>query len=445
MPIPIYTDLAAANASVLKRVPFDEVEVTPALLDAIAARMGERLTPAQVVERIVNDVRTRGDAALAEWSARLDGHVPTQWQVPRERIAAAWAAQPADLQQALMLAAEQIRNFHAKQHHQSWMDVTAEGTLGQLVVPMGRVGIYVPGGSAPLPSTLLMAAIPARVAGVDEIVVCSPPQRATGEVAEIVLAAAHVAGVDQVLRIGGAQAIAAMAFGTAQIPQVDKIAGPGNLFVVLAKRMVYGAVGIESLPGPTETLVIADAHANPAYVAADLLAQAEHVQAAAILVTTDLQMAQAVKAELATQLAALPDNSGAAETLALRSGIVVVSDLRTAFMVANTYAPEHLCLLIQDAWDYLGWVRNAGGVFVGERSFEVLGDYIAGPSHIMPTGGTARFAAPVNVDDFRKIISVVGLNQHALRRIGPAAARLADAEGLHAHAAAVRIRLRDDQ
>ncbi len=441
MPIPIYTDLAAAQASVLKRVPFDEVEVTEALLDNIAARVGERLTPAQVVERIVNDVRQRGDSAVADWSQRLDGHIPAQWLVPPGRILAAWQAQPPELQQALQLAADQIRNFHSKQHHQSWMDVTSEGTMGQLVVPMERVGIYVPGGSAPLPSTLLMAAIPARVAGVAQIVVCSPVQRASGEIADIVLAAAYVAGVDQVLRIGGAQAIAAMAFGTEQVARVDKIAGPGNLFVVLAKRMVYGAVGIESLPGPTETLVIADANANPAYVAADLLAQAEHVQAAAILVTTDMAMAQAVKAELARQLAALPDNSGAAETLMLRSGIVVVPDLTTAFAVANAYAPEHLCLLIDHAWDYLGWVRNAGGVFIGEQSFEVLGDYIAGPSHIMPTGGTARYAAPVNVDDFRKIISVIGLNQHALRRIGPAAALLADAEGLHAHAAAVRIRL----
>jgi histidinol dehydrogenase len=207
--------------------------------------------------------------------------------------------------------------------------------------------------------------------------------------------------------------------------------------------MVYGAVGIESLPGPTETLVIADRHANPAYVAADLLAQAEHVQAAAILVTTDATLAAQVKSELQRQLAALPDSRDAAETLALRSGIVIVPDLKTAFAVSNTYAPEHLCLLVENAWDYLGWVRNAGGVFIGERSFEVLGDYIAGPSHIMPTGGTARYAAPVNVDDFRKVISVIGLNDSALRRIGPAAARLARAEGLHAHAAAVQIRLDD--
>ena len=443
MPIPIFTDLAAAQATILKRVPFDEVEVTPALLDGIEARVGERLTPSQVVERIVTDVRTNGDDALREWSRKLDGHAPAHWEVSRDVIEVAWHAQSPELQSDLALAATQIRTFHAKQPKGSWMDVGAEGTLGQLVVPMQRVGIYVPGGSAPLPSTLLMAAIPAREAGVEEIIVCSPPQRGTGEVAEIILAAAYIAGVDRVMRVGGAQAIAAMAYGTEQIPQVDKIAGPGNLFVVLAKRMVYGAVGIESLPGPTETLVIADRHANPAYVAADLLAQAEHVQAAAILVTTDATLAAQVKSELQRQLAALPDSRDAAETLALRSGIVIVPDLKTAFAVSNTYAPEHLCLLVENAWDYLGWVRNAGGVFIGERSFEVLGDYIAGPSHIMPTGGTARYAAPVNVDDFRKVISVIGLNDRALRRIGPAAARLARAEGLHAHAAAVQIRLDD--
>ncbi|MFM2032906.1 MAG: hypothetical protein RLZZ297_1671 [Chloroflexota bacterium] len=442
MPIPIYPRVAAAER-VLRRVPFDEVEVTPALLDGIAARVGERLTPAQVVTRIVDDVRARGDVALREWSQKLDGAAPAQWEVAKAALKAAYDAQPADVQSALQLAAERIRVFHAKQPKGSWLDVGAEGTIGQLVVPMQRVGVYVPGGSAPLPSTLLMAAIPARVAGVDEVVVCSPPQRGTGEIAPIVLAAAYVAGVDHVYRVGGAQAIAAMAFGTAQIPQVDKIAGPGNLFVVLAKRMVYGAVGIESLPGPTETLVIADSHANPAYVAADLLAQAEHVQAAAILVTPDAQLAERVKSELARQLAALPDSRDAAETLALRSGIVIVPDLATAFAVSNAYAPEHLCLLLADAWEHLGQVRNAGGIFIGERSFEVLGDYIAGPSHIMPTGGTARYAAPVNVDDFRKIISVIGLNDTALRRIGPAAAILARAEGLHAHAAAVDIRLKD--
>jgi histidinol dehydrogenase (EC 1.1.1.23) len=282
------------------------------------------------------------------------------------------------------------------------------------------------------------------VAGVEEVIVCTPPQR-NGEVDPTVLAAAAAAGVARVFAIGGAQAIAAMAYGTASVPRVDKIVGPGNLFVVLAKRAVYGVVGIESLPGPTETLVIADAHADPRLVAADLLAQAEHVLASAILITPDRALAEQVQVEVAHQIESLPVQNAAAAATAVtgRGGIVLVPDLDTAFEVANEYAPEHLCLLIDEPWRYVGKVRNAGGVFLGERSFEVLGDYVAGPSHIMPTGGTARFASPVNVDDFRKVISLVALNDAALRRIGPAAARLADAEGLAAHAAAVRLRMED--
>jgi histidinol dehydrogenase len=280
------------------------------------------------------------------------------------------------------------------------------------------------------------------VAGVEEIVVCSPPQRDTGEVAEIVLAAAHVAGVDRVFALGGAQAIAALAYGTESVPQVDKIAGPGNLYVVLAKRAVYGVVGIEALPGPTETMVIADDTTDSRLAAADLLAQAEHdLVASAIMLTTSRAVAEATQAEVARQLEALERAEVAAQSVERRGGIVVVRDLNDAFELANAYAPEHLCLLLKDPWQYVGKVRNAGGIFLGERSFEVLGDYVAGPSHIMPTGGTARYASPVNVDDFRKVISLVGLNEAALRRIGPAAARLADAEGLTAHAAAVRARL----
>jgi histidinol dehydrogenase len=311
------------------------------------------------------------------------------------------------------------------------------------VVPLQRVGIYVPGGAAPLPSSLLHAAIPARVAGVEELIACSPPQHGSQEPAPVVLAAALIAGVDRLFSVGGAQAIAAMAYGTASVPRVDKIAGPGNRYVILAKRAVYGAVGIESLPGPTETLLIADEQAEPRYVAADLLAQAEHVEASAILLTPSQQLAEAVQAEVERQLALLPaaNARAAGEAVRERGGIVLVRDLAEAMELANTYAPEHLCLLVADPWPLVGQVRNAGGVFVGERSFEVLGDYTAGPSHIMPTEGTARYASPVNVDDFRKVISLVGLNETALQRIGPAAQRLAEAEGLFAHAAAVRARL----
>lgn len=426
MTIPIIHDIAAARAGVLRRAPLDEDQEAT-----------------QTVDRIIRDVRARGDAALQEWTRRLDGVALTRFEIAPERLEAAVRALDPALIDALRLAADELERFHRRQVRNTWVDFNVEGSLGQIVVPLTRVGIYVPGGAAPLPSSLLHAAIPARVAGVAEIIVCTPPQRAGGLPAEVILAAAHIAGVQRVFALGGAQAIAAMAYGTESVPRVDKIAGPGNLFVTLAKRAVFGAVGIESLAGPTETLVIADAHANPRYVAADLLAQAEHVLASAILLTPSAELATAVQAEVARQLEALPEANAraAAEAVSQRGGVVLVPDLDTAFDLANEYGPEHLCLLVADPWSYVGRVRNAGGVFLGEQSFEVLGDYVAGPSHIMPTEGTARFASPVNVDDFRKIISLVGLNGAALARIGPAAARLAEAEGLFAHAAAVRARL----
>jgi histidinol dehydrogenase len=277
---------------------------------------------------------------------------------------------------------------------------------------------------------------------VDEIVVCSPAQGDTRAPSPLILAAAHIAGVRTVYSVGGAQAIAAMAYGTESVGRVDKIVGPGNIFVVLAKRAVFGVVDIEALPGPTETMVIADAHADPRLAAADLLAQAEHdTIASAILLTTSADLASQVQAEVGRQLEELARAEVAARSLERRGGIVVVPSVEDAIRLANEYAPEHLCLLVDDPWRYVGLVRNAGGIFLGERSFEVLGDYIAGPSHIMPTGGTARYASPVNVDDFRKVISLVGLNAQALERTGAAAARIAEAEGLTGHAAAVRLRL----
>lgn len=426
MSIPIISDIDAARASILQRAPLDEDQDT-----------------AEKVATIVRDVRQRGDAALREWTQHLDGVTLEQFAVPAERIAAAAASLAPDLRAALQLAATELERFHRHQVRNTWVDVNAEGLLGQMIVPLNQVGIYVPSGTAPLPSSLLHAAIPARVAGVSELIVCSPPQRDSGQPADLILAAAHIVGVQHVFALGGAQAIAAMAYGTASIPRVDKIVGPGNQFVTMAKKLVFGAVGIESLAGPTETLVIADASADPRYVAADLLAQAEHIQASAILLTPSSTLAHAVQAEVERQLVALPTTSAhnAAEAVTQRGGIVLVDNLEQAFDLSNAYGPEHLCLLIDNSWDYVGRVRNAGGIFLGERSFEVLGDYVAGPSHIMPTDGTARYASPVNVDDFRKVISLIGLNQTALERIGPAAARLADAEGLFAHAAAVRARL----
>ncbi len=446
MTIPIISDIDQARATILRRVPLDEMPVPQSLRDGIAERFGERLTPAQAVERVIHDIRTKGDAALHDWTQRLDGIELERFEIPPERLAAAASALDPALLDALKLAAAQLEQFHRRQIRNSWVDSNVQGILGQLITPLEKVGIYVPGGSAPLPSSLLHAAIPARVAGVATLVVCTPPQRPDGLPSEIVLAAAHIAGVQRMFALGGAQAIAAMAYGTASVPRVDKIVGPGNLFVVLAKRAVFGAVGIESLPGPTETLVVADESANPRYVAADLLAQAEHVLASAILLTPAQKLAEAVQGEVARQLACLPpENARAAqEAVEQRGGIVLVPDMQAAIELANAYAPEHLCLLVGDPWRYVGSIRNAGGIFLGEQSFEVLGDYVAGPSHIMPTGGTARYASPVNVDDFRKVISLVGLNPAGLEHIGPAAVRLAEAEGLLAHAAAVRARLEDE-
>lgn len=442
MSIPIFSERTAAEATILRRLPLDEIPIPQSLRDGIAARFGEDLSPAQAVDRVLQDVRTRGDPALREWTHRLDMVTLESFEIPRERTEAAAAALPPDLRDAIRCAAQELERFHRRQSRNSWCDFSVEGMRGQMIVPLQRVGIYVPGGAAPLPSSLLHAAIPARVAGVEELIVCTPPQRDGGEPSSVTLAAAHIAGVDRLFALGGAQAIGAMAYGTETVPRVDKIVGPGNLFVVLAKRAVFGSVAIESLPGPTETLVIADANANPRSVAADLLAQSEHVLASAILLTPSAELAQAVQQEVTRQLALLPETSAraAAEAAEQRGGIVLVPDLDTAIQMANDYAPEHLCLLVDNPWHYIGHIRNAGGVFLGEHSFEVLGDYTAGPSHIMPTGGTARYASPVNVDDFRKIISLIGLNEQALERIGPAAIRLAEAEGLFAHAAAVRAR-----
>ena len=444
--IKIYTDVAEAEQTVLRRRLFEDVSVAPPVQASLDRMFGAGTTPSQAVDRIIAEVRRDGDAALNRYSREIEGVELDAIVVSHAEIDAAYQQLEPALIDALRLAAGEIERFHRKQSRQSWVEWTDEGALGQIVVPLQRVGVYAPGGTAPLPSSLLMAAIPARVAGVSEIVVCSPPQRDTGQISPLVLVAADIAGVQTIYKLGGAQAIAAMAYGTKSVRRVDKIVGPGNIFVVLAKRAVYGVVDIEALPGPTETLVIADGSADPRLAAADLLAQAEHdTLASAILLTNSAALAEQVQLEVGRQLEELSRADIAAIAIERQGGIVVVPSIEDAVRLANEYAPEHLCLLVGDPWRYVGMVRNAGGIFLGERSFEVLGDYVAGPSHIMPTGGTARYASPVNVDDFRKIISLVGLNDSALRRIGPAAERLALAEGLTAHGAAVRKRLDEDQ
>jgi histidinol dehydrogenase len=444
--IPIFDNVSHAQATILRRAAWDEQQLPAAVLDGIERVFGERLTPEQAVAAILRDVRQRGDAAVVEWSLRIDGGSSTSYQdllpMSQAEIDAAVASLDPSLLDALKLAAQRLEAFHRKQPTGSWMDVTSGGTLGQIVRPLQRVGVYVPAGTAPLPSSLLHAAIPARVAGVPEIVVCTPPDRHMGRVAPLTLAAAHVAGVDQVFALGGAQAIAALAYGTESVPRVDKIVGPGGLFVTLAKRQVFGQVGIDGLPGPTETMVIADDTADPAIAAADLLAQAEHdVLASAILLTTSRRLAELVQVEVARQLEPLSRADIAAASLAGRGGIVITKDLEEAVALANAYAPEHLCLLTADPWALVGQVENAGGIFVGEHSFEVLGDYVAGPSHVMPTEGTARFASPLSVADFVKRISLIALGPEEGQRLSVPAALLAEGEGLTAHAAAARARL----
>jgi histidinol dehydrogenase len=440
-------DVASAKETILKRVPLDDMEVPQSLLDSIRKLTGEALSPTQVVERILRDVRQRGDTALMEWTTRLDGAAPQHAELGGFRVSSAELQDaldqlPGAQRAALELAADRIRRFHAVQPLSSWMTNALGGTLGQFVRAVRRVGIYVPAGSAPLPSSVLMSAIPAQVAGVGDIVITAPAQKGSGKIAPVILAAAALIGVKEVYAMGGAQAIAALAFGTPGIPAVDKIFGPGNLFVTLAKRQVFGVVGIDGLAGPTETVVIADAGSNPEWVAADLLAQAEHdVLASAILLTPSAELIGRVQAAVAAQIEQRGRAAIIAASLANRSGAVLTADLDEAVALANAYAPEHLCLAVSDPWRLAEKVNAAGGVFLGEHSFEVLGDYVAGPSHVMPTGGSARFASPLNVLDFVHIVSLVALDEATTRKIAPAAVEIAMAEGLDAHANSARVRL----
>lgn len=438
-------DPQTARQTILKRTPPDEFPVSARVMEDIEKLFGERLTAEAAVTRILKDVRTRGDAALQDWTQRLDSlnlkPAPVSTALIRSALDSISPAQ----RDALEKAAARVEAFHKKQPLTSWFTNELGGTVGQIIRPIQRVGLYVPGGTAPLPSTVLMSAIPAKVAGVKEIVVITPPNRefanAEAPINPIILAACAVAGVDEVYAIGGAQAIAALAYGTETIRPVDKIFGPGNLFVTLAKRQVYGVVGIDGLAGPTETVVIADDSANPSWVAADLLAQAEHdLLASAILLTPSQTLIQKVQAEVANQIEQRSRADIIAASLENRGGAVLTRDLAEAVDLANEYAPEHLALSVTEPWRWAEKVNNAGGIFMGEHSFEVLGDYLAGPSHVMPTGGSARFASPLNVWDFVKIVSLVALDDKTAQNVGPIAATLAQSEGLDAHANAALLR-----
>jgi histidinol dehydrogenase len=397
----------------------------------------------RVVDRIVAAVARGGDRALLAWTARLDGVRLTRrtLRVPAAELAAAFRDLPASLRRDLVLAATRIRAFHARQRERSWTLHDASGArLGLRVQPLERVGLYVPGGRAAYPSTVLMTAIPARVAGVPELIAVSPAGSAGH--AQVILAACHLAGIDALYRVGGAQAVAALAYGTQTIPRVDKIVGPGNVYVATAKRRVFGRVDIDSIAGPSEVVVLADATADAETVAADLLAQAEHDPlAAAVCITTSRPLAGRVAVALDRQLARLPRRAIAARSLARYGAIVVVGSREDALALANALAPEHLELAVADPRRWLAGVRHAGAVFFGAGAPEAFGDYLAGPNHVLPTGGTARFASPLGVWDFQKRTSVIEADRATLERLGPAVARLARAEGLEAHARAVEVRL----
>lgn len=397
------------------------------------------------VAAILEDVRARGDAALLDYTERFDGVRPETLEVAQSDMDAACRSVGEDFLRTLEMAAANIRAFHSRQVRGDFMVNEQPGVvLGQKVLPLRRVGLYVPGGTAAYPSTVLMDAIPAKIAGVREVVMATPPGR-DGRVPEAVLAAARVAGVTRVLRMGGAQAVAALAFGTQSIPRVDKIVGPGNIYVATAKRQVYGLVDIDMVAGPSEILVIADQTANPVHVAADLLSQAEHDRlASAILVTPSPALAEAVQAEVERQLARLPRAEICRASIDRAGVIVLVDSLEEAVEVSNAVAPEHLEVCVDQPFAYLSRIRNAGSIFLGKYAPEALGDYFAGPNHTLPTSGTARFSSPLSVDDFVKKSSFLYYTRDALAAVGARVVDFARREGLDAHARSVSIRLQED-
>ncbi|MBM5799353.1 MAG: histidinol dehydrogenase [Cyanobacteria bacterium K_DeepCast_35m_m2_023] len=413
-------------------------------LQAIASRTSghQMAEAARRVDAILEQVAQNGDQALLELSERFDGVRPEPLRIPKERLAAAWEASDADLRQALQLAHQRILDFHQRQLP---VDLRHNGPHGELLGrrwrPVETAGLYVPGGRAAYPSTVLMNAVPAQVAGVKRLVMVTPPGP-QGEPNTTVMAAAYLAGIDELYRVGGAQAIGALAYGTETIPQVDVISGPGNLYVTLAKKAVYGRVSIDSLAGPSEVLVIADDSARADLVAADLLAQAEHDPlAAAILLTTSSALAAAVPLEIERQLAGHPRAEITRQAITDWGLIVICRDLQEAASLSDRFAPEHLELIVDDPEPLADQIQHAGAIFMGPHTPEAVGDYLAGPNHTLPTSGTARFAGALSVETFLRHTSLIRFNREALAATGPAVVTLAESEGLHSHAESVRRRL----
>lgn len=401
-------------------------------------------TQVSAVQEILLRVKEEGDEAVRVYTERFDRVRLEQFRVTEEEIAQAAGQLDPLVLEALNEAAQNIRDFHARQVRQSWFTTKESGTmLGQIIRPLKRVGLYVPGGSAAYPSSVLMNAIPAQIAGVAEIIIVTPPSQ-DGTINPAILAAAQIAGVKQIYKMGGAQAIGALTYGTKQVPAVDKIVGPGNIYVALAKREVYGLVDIDMVAGPSEIVVLADETAKPRYVAADMLSQAEHDPlASAVLVTNSKKLAEQVAIEIERQVALLPRREIAEASIRNHGAICLVDDLDAGFNVVNRLAPEHLELLIENPFEQLGKVENAGAIFLGEYSSEPVGDYFAGTNHVLPTNGAARFASGLSVDEFVKKSSVVSYSKQDLARNGKKIMALAEQEGLSAHARAIEERLKD--
>lgn len=439
----IFEDTAIARRELLRRRPAGEGERPADVREDNLRVFGRDLGPSEAVDEIIAAVRADGDAGLRRFERELGGSSRESLLVQPDEFDEAERLVPAEVRKALEVAVYRVWRFHEKHRPTSWVDFDETGTLGQIVRPLERVALYAPGGRAAYPSTVIHLGVPARVAGVQEIVMASPADT-DGRVAPGVLVASRVAGVDKVYAMGGAQAIAALAYGTESVQPVDKIVGPGNVFVALAKQKLFGVVGIDQIAGPTETLIIADETARPGIVAIDLLAQAEHdPMASAILITDSRQLAKAVAREVGPLVERSPRRAVLEDSVANNCGAVVATDIDEAIELANEYAPEHLCLSVADPWHWLPAVRNAGGIFLGETSAEAIGDYVSGPSHVMPTGGSARFSSPVSVSDFVKVTSLFAHNEGAVAKLGPAGASLAEAEGLSYHAEAIRRRMAD--
>ena len=431
-----------AIEKLLKKPAFDQVELNPRIREANKKLFGADLTAAEIVDKIVGDVRRDGDEAVIKYTKLIDRteFTPEEFVVTEAEYEAAYQEADPAVVESLRKAAENVRRYHQEQKPNSWMTYRDKGSiLGQSVIPLDRIGIYVPGGTAAYPSSVIMNAMPAVVAGVKEIIMMVPPKN--GKINPYVLVAAKEAGVSKIFKIGGAQAIAAMAFGTETIPRVDKITGPGNIFVTLAKKAVYGHCDIDMLAGPSEILIVADKTADPAYTAADMLSQAEHdMLASSIVITDSPELAEKVAAEAEKQLKVLPREEITRASLDRNGMIIITEDIMQAVELANVSAPEHMEVLTEQPFQLLPYIRHAGAVFLGAYSPEPLGDYFAGPNHVLPTGGTARYYSVLNVETFMKRTSIISYTQEQLDAVSDDVIRLAEAEGLQAHANAVKLR-----